>query len=138
MVSAVGRAWLFSIVRRRLGLARSVITAIMEETGRVEPLARAEALMMRSMCARFAGDGAAALTDAEAAVALIEPLREDVRRKDLPFALFQRAIARMVAGADASVVTANLERCEESSGAAGRRPAGSGRGVEHDRTPRAG
>ena len=44
-----------------------MITAIMEETEQIDPLARAEALMMRSMCA-FAGDGAAALPDAEAAV----------------------------------------------------------------------
>ena len=120
MLSAVGRAWLFWIVRGRLGLARSVITAIMEETGQIDPLARAEALIMRSMCARFAGDGAAALADAEAAVALIEPLQED-RRKGLPFALFQRAITRMIAGADGSVVTADLERCEELSRPAGDR-----------------
>ena len=120
MLSAVGRAWLFWIVRGRLGLARSAITAIMEETLQIDPLARAEALIMRSMCARFAGDGAAALTDAEAAVALIEPLQEE-RRTVLPFALFQRAITRMIAGADGSVVTADLERCEKLSRPAGDR-----------------
>ncbi len=83
-----------SAARGRIALGRQVLASALEQAPPANSSARAKGLMASSMLARFAGEHARALTDAQASVSLYEAM-QGADAADLAFALFQRATARV-------------------------------------------